>query len=172
MSVTIDLIDQDVYTALIAFLSSFLPTNTPIIQGQDNQVSMPLTGFVVMTNAGMERLGTNVNGYNTSLQTASTQAAIRYTVALDFIGPLAQSWASMCQMLFRSEYGVDLMPATIQPLYTDDPMQIPLIAGEAQYEQRWRMQASVQYNPTITTAQQSATSLAIGIFPIETTFHP
>ena len=120
----------------------------------------------------MERMGTNVDTYSASQQTNATQAPITYKVGLDFIGPLAQSWAVQAQLLFRDEYATDLLPANIQPLYTDDPMQIPLVAGEMQYEQRWRVQAALQYNPTLTTTQQSATAASIGLKPIDQTFHP
>ena len=43
MSVTIDIVDQDVYMALVTFLTSYLPANTPVVQGLDNQVAMPPT---------------------------------------------------------------------------------------------------------------------------------
>jgi hypothetical protein len=76
------------------------------------------------------------------------------------------------QVMFRDQYATDLLPVNIQPLYADDPMQIPLINGEGQYEQRWKLTAVLQYNPIIAAAQQSATSLTIGLKEIESTFHP
>ena len=46
MSVTIDIAEVDVFTAMLAFLTSFLPTGTQVIQGQNNLAAMPLGGFV------------------------------------------------------------------------------------------------------------------------------
>lgn len=172
MSVSIDITDQDVYTALVTLLATIVPSGTPIVQGLDNQVAMPATGFVLMTGLGIERLGTNVDVNNGTTLTQTSQMAARYTVQLDFVGPLAQSWAMQVQALFRDEYAADLMPANIQPLYADDPMLIPLVNAESQYEQRWKVTAAIQYKPTITTPQQSATSLSIGIKPIDTYYHP
>ena len=172
MSVSIDITDQDVFTALVALLATFLPTGTPVVQGLDNEVAMPPTGFVLLTSGSMSRLGTNVHTYNSANQTKSVVASTRYEVGIDLVGPLSQSWAMQLQILFRDEYATSQMPANIQPLYTDDPMQIPLVAGEAQYEQRWRVRAHLEYDPTITTAQQSATAISIGLVPIDKTFHP
>ena len=172
MSVTIDITDQDVFTAMVALLATFLPADTQVVQGQDNQVAMPAGGFVLLTSGGMTRMGTNVESYSIINQTKSIVVSTRYAVAIDLVGPLSQSWAMQLQTLFRDEYATSLMPANIQPLYADDPVQIPLVAGEAQYEQRWRVQAHLEYNPTITTAQQSATSISVGIKPIDQTFTP
>lgn len=41
MSVTIDIIDHDIFRSMRTFLLSFLPTNTEVIQAQDNRVAMP-----------------------------------------------------------------------------------------------------------------------------------
>jgi len=57
-------------------------------------------------------------------------------------------------------------------LYADDPIQIPLIDAEAQYERRWKVTAALQYNPVITTPQQSAATIQIGIAPVDQTFKP
>lgn len=168
--VTIDIQDQDVFTALRTFLLSFLPTGCEVVQGIDNQVPMPVGGWVSMTSAGMQRLSTNVNTYEDQTETFLTPS--RYDIQLDFYGPASQSWATMCQTLFRDEYATSQFPSNIQPLFADDPLQMPLVNAESQYEQRWKLTASLQYNPTITAAQQSATSLDIGLKPIDQTFKP
>jgi hypothetical protein len=161
MSVTLDINDQAVFTALRAFLLSFLPSGTEVVQGIDNRVPMPEAGFVVMTSLGQYRLNTNRTDYQSVAQTKAVQTHARYTVQLDFVGPSSQAWATQAQALFRDVYAAEMMPANIQPLYADDPMQIALVDGEAQYEQRWMLTASIDYAPTMTIAQQSATSLEI-----------
>lgn len=172
MAVTIDIIDQDAFTAIVTFLSSILPTNTPIIQGLDNRVPMPVSGFVVMTSAGIDRLVTNIDTYASVAQTKSVFTQTDFRIQLDFYGANSQSWAVQTMALLRDDIGVSAFPATIKPLYCDGLLQLPLINGESQYEQRWKLLAHLQYNPTITTAQQSATAISIGIKPIDQTFHP
>lgn len=172
MSVTIDITDQNVFTALVTFFQSFLPAETEVVQGQDNLVAMPKGGFVVMTNASMDRLSFNVDTYNSVSQQKYILTPTRYEMQLDFYGPTSQQWAMQTQALFRDQYATDIFPANIQPLYADDPVQIPLIDGEEQYEQRWKITASLQYNPTLTTGQQSMLAIEVGLAPIDQTFKP
>ena len=172
MTVTIDITENDVFTALVTFLQSFLPENTEIVQGLDNQVPMPIGPFVQITSMGMLRIATNQETYSSSLQEKMSQTQARYEVQVDFLGPNAQAWAMQMQSLFRDEYAVDMFPTNIVPLYADDPIQIPLIDAEAQYERRWKVTAELQYNPVITTPQQSAATIQIGIAPVDQTFKP
>ena len=172
MSVTIDIIDQDVFTALVTFFNTFLPSGTQVVQGQDNLVAMPKGGFVVMTNGAMDRLSFNVDDYNSALQQKMILTPTRYEMQLDFYGSTSQTWAMQTQALFRDQYATDIFPANIQPLYADDPVQIPLIDGEQQYEQRWKITASLQYNPILTTSQQSMLETNVTLAPIDQTFKP
>lgn len=173
MSITLDTNDQDIFRALVTFFKSFLPAGVEVVQAQDNRVPMPKSGFVAMNNTSMDRLSFNVDGYNATAQEKSILTPIRYAMQLDFYGIDSQMWAMETVSLFRDEYATSIFPANIQPLYADDPVQIPLIDGEAQYEERWKLIASLQYNPTITTQQQSATTVTFGaISPIDQTFNP
>lgn len=172
MAVTIDIIDQDVFRALVVFFNSFLPAGTEVVQGQDNLVAMPKGGFVVMTNAGMDRLSFNVDTYSPVLQTKNILTPTNYAMQLDFYGPSSQTWAMQTQALFRDEYATAIFPSNIQPLYADNPVQIPLIDGEDQYEQRWKITASLQYNPILSTSQQSMLNVEIELAPIDQTFKP
>lgn len=173
MSITLDTNDQDIFRALVTFFKSFLPAGTEVVQAQDNRVPMPKSGFVAMNNTSMDRLSFNVDGYNSTLQEKSILTPIRYAMQLDFYGIDSQMWAMETVALFRDEYATSIFPANIQPLYADDPVQIPLIDGEAQYEERWKLVASLQYNPIITTGQQSATTVTFGtVAPIDQTFNP
>lgn len=172
MSVTIDITDQDVFTALVTFFNSFLPFGTQVVQGQDNLVSMPKGSFVCMTNAGMDRLSFNVDSYDSIAQSKSILTPTNYAIQLDFYGPTSQTWAMQTQALFRDEYATAIFPSNIQPLYADNPVQIPLIDGEDQYEQRWKLTASLQYNPILSTSQQSMVAVDIELAPIDQTFKP
>lgn len=103
MTVSIDITDQDVFTALVVFFNSFLPSNTPVIQAQDNLVAMPLGGFITMNNAGMDRLSFNVDNYQSTTQGKTILTPTKYDIQLDFYGPIAQQWAMETQALFRDE---------------------------------------------------------------------
>ena len=172
MAVTIDIVDQDVFRALVVFFKSFLPAKIPVIQAQDNRVPMPKGGFVAMNNIGMDRLSFNVDSYDSLNQGKFILTPTKFDIQLDFYGPTAQEWAMKTVALFRDEYATAIFPPNIQPLYADDPTQIPLIDGEAQYEQRWRLAGSLQYNPILSTSQQSMVAAKIELAPIDQTFKP
>lgn len=172
MSVTIDIIDQDIFKALIVFFNTFIPAGTEIIQQQDNRVAMPKGSFIAMNNNGINRLSFNVDNYNSIAQTKTILTPMRFEVQLDFYGPTAQQWAAETVALFRDEYATEIFPANIQPLYADDPVQLPLVDGEDQYTQRWRLAGSLQYNPILLTTQQSMLAVEVIPTPIDQTFPP
>jgi hypothetical protein len=175
MSVTISISDQDIFTALRTFLISVLPSGTEVVQAQDNSVPMPLGAFVAMNNVGLSRLSTNTDTYIDPVTTTGTKnvsSDIEYTIQLDFYGASAADWAMIVQTLFRDEYGVSLFPSNVVPLYADDPIQIALIDGEQQYEQRWVVKAVMQYNPVVSTPQDFAAQLEIGLKNVDAVYPP
>lgn len=171
MAVVIDIDDQDVFKAMRVFLQSFIPSTVQVVQAQDNRVPMPKGGFVTMNNTGMDRLSFNIDSYAVN-QDKTILTPTRYSMQLDFYGPTSQEWAMQTVALFRDDYATEIFPSNIQPLYADDPVQIPLIDGEAQYEQRWKLVASLQYNPILSTTKQSMLGVDIGLAPIDQTFNP
>ena len=168
----IDIQDQDVYRAFIVFFNAFLPAGTEVVQAQDNRVSMPQGGFIAMNNVGMDRLSFNIDQYQSIAQGKTILTPTMYSMQLDFYGPNSQVWAMQTMALFRDEFATNIFPPNIQPLYADNPAQIPLIDGESQYEQRWKLVASLQYNPILSTIQQSMVSAKIVLAPIDQTFQP
>lgn len=172
MAVTIDLIDQDVFRAFVVFFKTFLPATVEVVQAQDNRVPMPKSGFVSMNNTGMDRLSFNIDKYQSLTQGKTILTPTKYSMQLDFYGQYSQIWAMQTVSLFRDEYSTELFPKNIQPLYADDPVQIPLIDGESQYEQRWKLTATLQYNPTISVTQQSMLEAKAILAPIDQTFKP
>lgn len=174
MTVTISITDDDVFTALGNFLVSVLPTGTEVIQLQDNGVAMPSGPFVGMNNGNMKRLATNTDTYNDPVTTLGTKligSPSAYTMTVDLYGPDSGAWAATVQALFRDEYVTSLFPDNIQPLYADDPIQIPLINGEQQWEQRWRLQAVMQTSSVVTVPQDFAASLSVSLKEVEAEYH-
>ena len=172
MSVILDINDQDIFKAMRVFIQSFVPSAVQVVQAQDNRVPMPKGGFITMNNTGMDRLSFNIDNYESVLEGKTILTPTRYSMQLDFYGPDSQVWAMQTMALFRDEYATELFPPNIQPLYADDPVQIPLIDGEAQYEQRWKLVASLQYNPILSTTHQSMIAVDIELAPIDQTFKP
>ena len=178
MTATISITEQDVFTALVTVLGGILPTGTEIVQAQQNGVPMPKGAFVAMTPGNTKRLETNTNTYTdpgTNPGTKNVLTPAQFTVQLDFYGPDSMDWANMVQSLLRDDYGVQAFVAVntgISPLYADDPVQIPLVTGENQYEQRWKLDAVLQINPTIGVSQDFAGALTVGLTNVDSAYPP
>ena len=152
-----------VIDALKAFIQPFVGTN-PVVRGQVNRVPMPLTGFVVLT----ELLEVDLETPSTQLDSANDQLTItaptQINVQIDFYGPAAGDQCKAIKTVFRSIYSPAQFPDGIKPLYCSDGLQSPLISGEEQWESRFTITASLQYNPAVVVPQQSADTLAVKVF--------
>lgn len=122
---------------------------------------MPVGGFILMSPMNMTRLSTNIETYTdpiTTIGTADWTQSIQFNVQIDCYGPLSGDWAAIITTLLRSEYATDIM-VNCKPLYATDPQQLALVDGEQQYELRWTFDAAIQYNPSISTPMQFASTL-------------
>ena len=162
-----------VIEALALFLAPFVgnelgntTTPTPIIRAQVNRVPPPLPGFVELRDLMQKNLGMPIQIQNPDpdIQQATISTFTQLDVQIDFYGPNAGDWARAVEAVFRSLYAPDQFPAGIAPLYCSDARQAPLVTGEEQYENRYILTASLEYNPDVIVPQQSATSLTTSIF--------
>lgn len=168
---TISLADSDVFTSLRAFLLVCIPSGMEVVKGQDNGVPMPAGNFCTMTPKSNGRIETNTVTYTdpvSTIGTSNNKTASEFVVQLDFYGSNSANNAKIVETLARSEFAYSQFTNIgIKPLYAEDPIQIPLINGEEQYEQRWKMDFHMQYNPVVTTPQDFAGTLAISTVSVE-----
>lgn len=151
-----------VIVSLGAFLQPFCP-GSQIIRGQQNRVPPPLDPFVKLTEILQLDLETPI----ITSQFANSQVLItgpkRIDIQIDFYGPTAGDLCSAVKGVYRTEYSVAQFPTGIAPLYCTDGHQAPLIDAEAQYEARWTMTASLQFNPAVYIPVQFATALSVAL---------
>jgi hypothetical protein len=156
-SITVD----QVIDALAAFLAPFVPGGT-VVRGQVNRVPLPTNPGIVLTEMRTEDLSVPHTDYQPptdpapALGTATIYGPARIDVQVDFYGAQAGEFCKTVKTAFRSHWGFSHFPAGIKPLYTSDGIQTPLTTGEQQYESRWTLTASMQYNPTVTVPQEFA----------------
>lgn len=158
MPANINLTHQQVYTALRALIIGLL--GCEVVQGLDNGVPMPNTGFVAMTILYENRLSTNHTAYtdNETEQSKHITQPTQLTVQLDCYGEQSGEWAQILATVLRDEYACEKLHPTCQPLHADDPKMMYITNAEQQYEQRWMVTALLQCNPTVTVAQDFFTS--------------
>lgn len=165
MSVTITPLQSDVYTAVRAFLLGVLPSGVPVSRGLPNRAAMPqpFPGFVVMQMINVNRLRWNVDTWDATGVNPTTllsEQGIQVHIQLDFYGSTSGDWANIVSTLWRDTYGCDALAPTCQPLFADDARMAPLVDSEEQYEERWQLDARLQYNPQVTVSQAFAASVA------------
>lgn len=158
---TADITVDQVIDALANFLTPFVP-GAEVVRAQVNRVAMPANPCVVLT----ELLQTDLSVPHTEYQppvdpapalgTATIYGPSRIDIQIDFYGAQAGEFCKTVKTAFRSQWGFNHFPANIRPLYTSDGIQSPLTTGEQQYESRWTLTASLQYNPIVTVPQDFA----------------
>ena len=150
-SITVD----QVIDALAAFLAPFMP-GAQIVRAQVNRVALPSNPCAVLTELLQVDLSVPATDYQPTANTATIYGPSRVDVQIDFYGAQAGEFCKTVKTAFRSHWGFAHFPANIKPLYTSDGVQSPLLTGEQQYESRWTLTASMQYNPTVTVPQEFA----------------
>ena len=162
-SITVD----QVIDALADFLAPFVPA-AQIVRAQVNRVPMPSNPGIVLTELNQVDLSVPDTEYQPDDSTATIKGPTRIDVQIDFYGEQASEFCKTVKTAFRSHWGFSHFPANIKPLYTSDGIQAPLVTGEQQYERRWTLTVSLQYNPIVTVPQDFADVLAPNkILPVD-----
>jgi hypothetical protein len=160
-SITVDAVIE----ALTAFLTPFVPAGCPIIRGWQNRVPPPFTpaasdplAFLKLSEVNQVDLETPTftQSIDSSIQQASVLTPTRIDIQIDFYGLMAGDYCKAVKAVFRSPYAPDQFPDGIAPLYCSDGIRGALVTGEDQYEDRWLITGSFQYNPIVIVPQQSA----------------
>lgn len=179
ITTTLDITEAILFKTLGDFMAVFLPGVT-IIQGQSNRVASPPLPFIVMTPMRTKRLSTGTRAYTNPPPTPLSapgvldiSASWEWGVQLDFHGDTAQDMATTISIMFRTPEACTQFSTsgyTIQPLYADEAKQLQFTNDSAQYEDRWSLDAVIQFNPTLALAQQFAQALEVGLINVEATY--
>lgn len=144
-------------TSTASFLSGLMPWIPAghIVRGQANGVPAPLPPSIVIT----EILQAQYTTTRTQLNSAGDQTTYlmprRLDLQIDCYGSRAGEMANIATTMLRSLSATEAFPDGVEPLYCSDPIQAPLITGEKQYEARWSLTFSVQYNAPVTITHES-----------------
>lgn len=156
---------------------------TLVIQGQPNRAAMPLAvpGFAMMQTTLTKRLRTNQETWDLTSPNPDhldTEQGTQVRMQLDLYGEASGDWAVILCTLLRSEYactvlaGADPANPVVVPLYSGDPFNAPLDDSEAQYENRWTIEAILQYNPVTSVPMQFADTLTVTLTNVDEAYPP
>lgn len=168
---------QDVYTRLRVLVVGVVPVGVEVVQGLDNRVAMPPAdpGFVRMLAVGMRPHRTPVEDFdrnNPNPAAISIEQGMTVRIQCDCYGAASADWAAMLATLLRTSYACDVLGPTVAPLFAKDPMQAALVNAEAQYEERWIVEANLQYNPVVSTPAEFADTLEVDLINIDESYPP
>lgn len=175
---TPSLTQTQVEALLRAFLLQILPTGVAVIIGQANRVPEPqVDNYVIMWATLRKRLGTTVVTWDQSVDgdpsTQDNTESLRLDMQLDFHGADSTDNAQVFATLFRSAYGCEYFSGSgMQPNYCSDGQQAPFINGEMQFEDRWTLNAVFDANITVSTPQQFANTVTVGLIDVQERFPP
>lgn len=162
--------EDDVFTAIRAYLLAVGPVGLEVIQAQNNRVPEPASAdFIVMTPTNRGRLATNVDTWDATDPnpvTITLAHNARFDLQLDIHGALGSDIAAVIATTFPDAFGCDMLrPAGVAPLYASEGHQMPFVNGEQQYENRWTMTLSAQIKPAVSTPAQFAATLTTTVNP-------
>lgn len=164
-------------TLLRAFVQTVIP-GLEVTIGQENRVSEPAADdYVVFWSVLRRRLGTTVTTWDQSVggnpSAQDNTESLRMDVQLDFHGANSTDFAQVFATLFRSGYACDYFANSgMTPNYCSDGQQAPFITGEKQYSDRWMVSATFDANITVSTPQQFAASVELGLIEVDATYPP
>jgi hypothetical protein len=180
MSYTQDRSETDVFTILRAFIQNVIGSTIEVVRVPTNRVPMPATyPYVTMTPIMKSMIAWAnfaVSDPATQPQSEAITQSSRYRIQIDAYGPTSGDIIQMLFGVFQSPDAFDFFNSQtivgVYPLYADTPNQSPLVDGEEEYEVRWMMDVFLQYNPTLTTTIQTASTVTVNpIINVEASYH-
>jgi hypothetical protein len=165
--------ESQVFKTLGAFIAGIVTCE--VIRLPVNRTPMPKGSFIAMSPGTNIPLSTNVTTYDRENDERSVVRPSQFSVQIDCYGKDSSDLATAISILLRDQYACDKFAesgAGVQPLYAGDPQQIPLVDGEAQYEERWTFNAALQVNPALTVAQEFAAELEVAVVNVVQEYPP
>lgn len=162
---------DEAVVAIGAFLQPFMPSDTQIIRGMDNNVPTPWAKpFIVITEVGQPQYTTTRTTVSQTAQSMTFDMPTYLNFQLDFYGDEAGYMVKTAVTMLRSVYAPDKFPEGVKPLYCSDATQAPMITGEKQFQTRWLCTLSLQYNSSVVVSQQTFVNVGdIAIDPVDIT---
>ena len=176
-----DLTETDVFIVLRTVILEILGgAASEVIRVPTNRTPMPkVLPFITMYPLMKEQIAwphTTTVSEQSVLRNKQITQAIQYTIQLDVYGPTAGDIAQTLWGVFQSADAYDLFaaqtPKGVYPISAETPRQVPMIDGESEYEVRWMLTVNLQYNPTLSTTVQTASTVTVqNVINVEATYN-
>lgn len=153
--------EDQVFDALWGWVASLFDAGTQanIFKGFQNQTSTPLGSYVVIQPGIKLRQDQARRDYvptvpDPTIGVVNVTRGTTYSYQVDCYGQDGANMADIITIAWRSMWACDqLEVAVITPLYADEPQQLNLVNGEAQFEQRFMTKLYLQTNTVVALPQ-------------------
>lgn len=163
MAAVLDITHRDLYREIRLFLLGLFPDAAQqVVQSTQNNQPLP-DNAIVMQVLFSGNLDESVTTYNPPNE-AIVQNSVEVRMQLDFYGTSAESRSRIVANLWKNYYGTENMEKC-QPLYVQSHQRRPYINDSNQYEDRFILDLALQYNPSVTRAQDFAEDASVTIRP-------
>lgn len=153
--------EDQLFDAVWSFVSTlFDPSfSGQIFKGFQNMTATPYDSYVVISPGVKERFNQVSRDYDATNGLSLNLRATQYKYQVDCYGPDANNNADIISGAWRTMWACDffagqgfvigapVLPAT--PLFADEPVQLNLVNGEANYEQRMMCALYLQANQVV-----------------------
>lgn len=164
MSAVLSTAHRELYREIRLYLLGMFPgAEQQIIQAYQNNEPAPANAIVMQ--ALFERnLDETSTYYEPALEQASAHSSVDVRMQISFYGPEGEKRSRTLYSLWKSPYTTSRLELC-QPLYALGRDRRPYINESNQYEDRWIVDLSLQYNPRVTYAQDFTDSAEVTINP-------
>lgn len=157
MTATLTPSEDQVFDTVWGLVAAYLgPANEPaIFKGFQNVTATPPGNYAVIQPGVAMRQNQLMRDYDPVAGTQLIERSTTYSYQVDCYGPSAPDWANIIAIAWPTLWSIDnnAAPTIIVPLYADDPVQMNIINGELQYEQRFMLKLFGQVNQTVALPQ-------------------
>lgn len=170
-NVTNSLSQSDMFNAMSQFL--LLLVDIPVIQIQQNNISIPAGDFITMTSLGVDVKSTNRIYYDSETSTPGSEIHQRtalWRCQIDCYGDEAQNIADVVSTAFRSEWACEAFKSfgyTLYPVSTGDLRQTAFVNASSVYQDRWTFEATLVVDNSITLPRYFFDSALIETYSID-----
>ena len=179
---TLDTTDKNVFEILRSFIIDTLGTAITadnVVRVPTNRVPSPNTyPYITLFPISKTQIAwpsTAISDPLVQPQTEGLMMPTEYQIQVDAYGPTAGDLIQLLHTVFQSPNAFDYFASQstqgVYPILVDAPREMPFVDGEAEYELRWVMDVHLQYNPTLTTSVQTASTVQVGIINVEAAYH-
>lgn len=165
--------EDAIMTRVGDYITAAATPGVTVVQGQENRVPPPdADNYVCFWHSARFRLATNSSTYDVNGGVRAITTPMHLVVQVDVHGAQSADEAQRIYSLWRDPFGCDFMAGVADPLFCDDPQQLPFWDGENQTENRWVIKLHLQANMTVSTPQDFADTLTAELVEVDTTYPP